>query len=105
MSAIDTFFYVVGIDWPEITRPTATRIKLGIGFEQGCSATDASINTMLVMIPKLTAKGAFRIAFTGDGILFFTQQGAPFGFGLSDFICYFIDAHIHAPQDEQLTSR
>src|SRR5215468_1317765 len=64
------------------TRPTGSRIKLGIRAKQLIAAAAASVDTLLVIVPILTSKGRLRAFLPRDMKLFVRQLFFPFGIAL-----------------------
>lgn len=74
-----------GIYYLPETGPASAGMKLPVGIEQICTATDALINTFDVMIPVLTTEGVLRPFLPGDKELFGSQLSPPFLFGFKYF--------------------
>ena len=86
--AVDLFGHMVGIERPEITRPAATRVELGIRFEQRCVAADAHVNAVFMMIPIAAGEGPFGHSMARDLVIERLKCCAPFGIGLLNFVCH-----------------
>src|SRR5262245_33353628 len=68
--------------WRPETRPTGSRIKLGIRAKQLSAAAAATVDALLVIVPILTGKGRLRAFLPGDVKLLIRQLFLPLGIAL-----------------------
>src|SRR5262245_52723318 len=66
------------------TRPTGSRIKLGIRAKQLIAAAAATVDALLVIVPILTSKSGLRAFLPGDVKLLVCQLFLPLGIVLFD---------------------
>src|SRR5690606_38542190 len=83
--AIDFFFDLGRIERAEITRPATAGFELGIGFEQRCSATNAGVDAMFVMIPVASGESSLGRGVPGNLVFHRIEECAPFGVGFGHF--------------------
>lgn len=65
MRMICNLSHMLGIERLEIAWPAATRIKLGVGFKKRCITAYASVDAVLVVIPKLACESSFGRRVSG----------------------------------------
>ena len=86
VTVIDGFGDVVGINRFQKTRPAGAGVEFGSGTEQRQAATDAGINTGLVVVVKCPTERRLGAFAAGDSVLFRCEELAPFGVGFGDFL-------------------
>ena len=69
VGAVDDFFHIVLVEGFEIAWPAATRLKLGIGFEQRRIAAHTGVNTVFVMVMVASREGTFGRGVARDFIV------------------------------------